>query len=122
MKWDTFWTAAAAVVVFLIPVIGWAITIERRMAARLTRREHAEVCDRSQKALGEKVDQVLARLQEDRAETREHRRTMYEAIGGLNSQVANIEGRMSAEDKHRTERQRSEDARHERIDRRDRGR
>lgn len=70
------------------------MTLERRLNARLTRKEHAEICEEHSSAIEKKVDGILEELRKQRDASVEHRQWVGDSLGTIRTQVALIRDRM----------------------------
>ena|ERR1700752_2269326 len=94
---ETFWSALACVG----GIVGWLLKVERSLSARMTRKEHSEICDRSNDELSKKLDTINRKLDrqdetaaKDRQTTLEHRQWVGDSLADIRTKVAVLRERL----------------------------
>jgi hypothetical protein len=85
-----FWGGVA----FVGTVVGWLVRLEARLNARLTRKEHAEICDRSNGLLAVTLAKIQMTLEKQDDTALFHRQLVGDSLASIRTQVAVIRTRM----------------------------
>lgn len=72
---------------------GWVVTLERRLNARLTRKEHSDICEKSNGDMSKKLDRIELLLEKQHEQSLQHRQWVGDALGTIRTQVAVIRSR-----------------------------
>ena len=67
----------------LIGIVGWFVTLERRLNTRLTFDEHQKICDRANARIEKSLDDLKESQQDFRLEVRDSLRTVATRIDNL---------------------------------------
>jgi hypothetical protein len=86
----SFWSGVTVV----SAIVGWLLTLERRLNARLTVKKHSEICDKANAELDKKLEKILVTLDKQTENTQMHRQWMGDSIAHIRTQIAVIRDRM----------------------------
>jgi hypothetical protein len=75
-------------------IITWLVRLESRLNARLTRKEHDEICKGRNEALEKKLDTISEQIRQQNESTLQHRQWVGDSLGTIRTHVALIRDRM----------------------------
>lgn len=75
-------------------IIAWFVALEKRLNSRMTRHEHAQICEAHNRTLEKKLDDIVTELKKQNEATAQHRQWVGENLGTIRTQVAIVRDRM----------------------------
>lgn len=86
---EAFWSALAS----LGGVMGWLVALEKRLNARLTRKEHSEICDKANGELSKRLDKIQGTLEKQGESALLHRQLVGDSLAEIRTTVAVLQDR-----------------------------
>jgi DNA-binding transcriptional MerR regulator len=74
--------------------VGWLIRLERRLNAGMTRKEHSELCDKSNHELTKKLDRIQQTIEKQNEAATLHRQLVGDSLAEIRTKVAVLRERL----------------------------